>query len=95
MVKLMKKMVMAGLGAESKAREALQDLVRRGEDNQADYAKKVKGRVEFFEEDLKRLEKKERELIGKLMDRLPIATKADLNRLEKKIQDLSARLKNP
>jgi polyhydroxyalkanoate synthesis regulator phasin len=94
MVKLMKKMVLAGLGAEAKAREAWEDLVRRGEENQKDFAKKVKDRFASMEKDLKELEKKERDLIEKVMAKLPIATKADLDRLEKKIQELSAKLKS-
>jgi polyhydroxyalkanoate synthesis regulator phasin len=47
-----------------------------------------------MEKDLKELEKKERDLIEKVMAKLPIATKADLDRLEKKIQELSAKLKS-
>ncbi|MBI3609188.1 MAG: hypothetical protein HY204_00600 [Nitrospirae bacterium] len=94
MVKLMKKVVLAGLGAEAKARETWEDLVRRGEENQKDYAKKVKDRVALLEKDLKELEKKERDLIERVMAKLPIATKADLDRLEKKIQELSAKLKS-
>ncbi|HEY5594323.1 MAG TPA: phasin family protein [Nitrospiria bacterium] len=94
MVKLMKKMVMAGLGVEAKARETWEDLVRRGEENQEEYAKKVKDRVALLEKDLKGIGKKNRDLIEKVMDKLPIATKADLDRLEKKIQELSARLKS-
>lgn len=94
MVKLMKKMVMAGLGVEAKARETWEDLVRRGEENQEDYAKKVKDRVASLEKDLKELGKKNRDLIDKVMDKLPIATKADLDRLEKKIRELSAKLKS-
>lgn len=94
MVKLMKKMVMAGLGVEAKARETWEDLVRRGEENQEEYAKKVKDRVALLEKDLKGIGKKNHDLIEKVMDKLPIATKADLDRLEKKIQELSARLKS-
>jgi len=94
MVKMMKKMVMAGLGVEAKARETWKDLVRRGEENQNDYAKKVKERVAGLEKDLKELEKKERDLVDRVMAKLPIATKADLDRLEKKIQELSAKFKS-
>jgi len=94
MVKLMKKIMLAGLGVEAKARETWEDLVRRGEENQEEYAKKVKDRVALLEKDLKGIGKKNRDLIEKVMDKLPIATKADLDRLEKKIQELSARLKS-
>ncbi|HTN44323.1 MAG TPA: phasin family protein [Nitrospiria bacterium] len=94
MVKLMKKMVLAGLGVEAKARETWEELLRRGEENQNNYAKKVKGRVADLEKDLKDLEKKERDLVDRVMAKLPIATKADMDRLEKKIQELSAKLKN-
>ncbi len=93
MVKLMKQMVLAGLGVEAKARETWEDLVRRGEENQEDYAKKVKDRVASLEKDLKELGKNNRDLIEKVMAKLPIATKADLDHLEKKIQELSAKLK--
>ncbi|HUK56000.1 MAG TPA: phasin family protein [Nitrospiria bacterium] len=92
--KMMKKMVMAGLGVEAKARETWEELVRRGEENQRDYAKKMKERVAGLEKDLSRLEKKERDLIDKVMAKLPLATKADLDRLEKKIQELTAKIKS-
>jgi len=94
MVKMMKKMVMAGLGVEAKARETLEELIRRGEENQEGYAKKVKERVAGLEKDLKEFEKKERDLVDRVMAKLPIATKADLDRLEKKIQELSGKLKS-
>ncbi|MBI3595835.1 MAG: hypothetical protein HY203_01620 [Nitrospirae bacterium] len=94
MVKMIKKVMMAGLGVEAKAREAWEDLVRRGEENQKGYAKKAKERVAVLEKDLKELEKKERDLVDRVMAKLPIATKADLDRLEKKIQELSAKLKS-
>ena len=93
MVKLMKKMVLAGLGAETKAREVWNDLVRRGEENQGDIAKRVKDCVASLEKDLKGLEKKERDFVEKVMARLPLATKADLERLEQKIQELAGKLK--
>lgn len=94
MVKLMRKMVMAGLGVEAKARETLEDLIRRGEENQNKYAKKMKEQVSGLEKDLKELEKKEREIVDRVMAKLPIATKADMDRLEKRIQELSAKLKS-
>jgi polyhydroxyalkanoate synthesis regulator phasin len=94
MVKLMKKVVLAGLGVEAKVREAWDDLVRRGEENPKDYAKRMKERVGLLEKDLKELEKKERDLIDRVMAKIPLATKTDLDRLEKKIQELSAKLKS-
>lgn len=94
MVKLMKKMVLAGLGVESKARETWKELVRRGEENEGDFAKKAKSCAASLEKDLKEFEKKERDLIDRVMARLPIATKADLDRLEKKIQELSSKVKS-
>ena len=94
MVKLIKTVLMAGLGLEAKVRKEWDELVRRGEESQTDCAKKVKSCAASLEKDLKELEKKERELIDKVMAKLPIATKADLDRLEKKIQELSAKLKS-
>lgn len=93
-VKLMKKVVLAGLGVEAKAREAWDDLVRRGEENPKDYAKRMKERVGLLEKDLKVLEKKEHDLMDKVLAKIPLATKTDLDRLEKKIQELSAKLKS-
>jgi len=93
MVRLMKKVIMAGLGVEAKARETWEDLVRRGEANEEGYAKRVRERMGFLEKDLKELEKKEREFVDKVMAKLPIATKADLDRLERKIQELTDKLK--
>ncbi|MEK6684526.1 MAG: hypothetical protein AABY46_07690 [Nitrospirota bacterium] len=87
MVKLIKTVLMAGLGLEAKVRKEWDELVRRGEESQTDCAKKVKSCAASLEE-------KERDLIDKVTARLPIATKSDLDRLEKKIQELSAKLKS-
>jgi len=94
MVKLVREAVLAGLGIEAKAREVWEDLVRRGEENSQDYAKRMKEGAGRLEKDLKGLEKKERELIEKVLSKIPLATKTDLERLEKKIQELSAKMRD-
>lgn len=93
MVKLMKKVVLAGLGVAANARETFDELVRRGEENQGDTAKRVKDCLASLEKDLKALEKKERDFIERVMAKLPVATKADLERLEQKIQELVGKTK--
>ena len=91
MVDLMKKVMLAGLGMESKIREAVEDLVRRGEESQGAGAKRAKDCFGSLDKDLKRLEEKERAFVKKVMAKLPIATKADLERLEEKIQALAGK----
>ncbi len=97
MVKLIRKMMLAGLGAEAKIREnwrtTLDDLVHRGESNQGDLAKRVKDGFACLEKDLKAVEAKEREFVDRLMAKLPVATKADLKRLEEKIQEMAMKAK--
>jgi polyhydroxyalkanoate synthesis regulator phasin len=92
MLSLIKKAVLAGLGAVAGGRETFDDLVRRGEQSQTDFAKTVKGFMTDTEKTLKKLEEKERECVDQVLKKMPMATKSDLDRLEKKIEELAARV---
>ena len=92
MLSLIKKAVLAGLGAVAGGRETFEDLVRRGEQNQTDLAKAVKGLMAETEKTLKKLAEKERDCVDRVLKKMPIATKSDLDRLEQKIEELAARV---
>lgn len=90
---LIKKMILAGLGMEEKARRTFEELIRLGEENQEEYAQKARKFAASVEKDLINLEGKEREFIKKVVEKLPLATRADIERLEAKIGELAGKPK--
>ncbi len=89
---VIKKAMLAGLGAQEKARELVDELVKAGELSKNEAATLVKEWTSKAEESTKDLDLKIKDTIAGAFEKLNIPTRDDLERLDKKIQGISARL---
>ncbi len=89
---VIKKAMLAGLGAQEKAREFVDELVKAGELSKSEGATLVKEWASKAEESTKDIDLKIKDAIGGAFEKLNIPTRDDLEKLEKKIQGISARL---
>ena len=84
--------MLAGLGAQEKAKEFVEELVKAGELSKNAGATLVKEWVSKAEESTKDMDHKVKDAISAAFEKLNIPTRDDMASLEKKIQGLSARL---
>ncbi len=89
---IIKKAMLAGLGAQERAKEFVDELVKKGELSQSDGASLVKEWTSKAEESRKDIDQKVKDTIAAALEKLNIPTRDDLAGLEKKLQGLSARL---
>lgn len=90
---IIKKAMLAGLGAQEKAREFVDELVKAGELSKSDAASLVKEWASKAEESTKDLDKKIKDAIGGAFEKLNIPSRDDFEKMEKKLQNISGRLK--
>jgi polyhydroxyalkanoate synthesis regulator phasin len=89
---IIKKAMLAGLGAQERAKEFVDELVKKGELSQSDGASLVKEWTSKAEESRKDFDQKVKDTIAAAFEKMNIPTRDDLAGLEKKIQGISARL---
>ncbi len=89
---VIKKAMLAGLGAQEKAKEFVDELVKAGELSKGDAASLVKEWVSKAEEGRKDLDNKIKDAMAAAMEKLNIPTRDDVEKMEKKLQNISARL---
>ena len=89
---LIKKAMLAGLGAQEKAREFVDELVKAGELSKSEGATLVKEWASKAEESTKEMDHTIKDTIAAAFEKLNIPTRDDLANLEKKVQGISARL---
>jgi polyhydroxyalkanoate synthesis regulator phasin len=89
---IIKKAMLAGLGAQEKAKEFVDELVKAGELSKSEGATLVKEWASKAEEGTKDIDLKIKDAIGGAFQKLNIPTRDDLEKLEKKMQGISARL---
>jgi len=89
---VIKKAMLAGLGAQEKAKEFIDELVKAGELSKNEGATLVKEWVSKAEESTKDMDHKLKDAISAAFEKFNIPTRDDMASLEKKIQSLSARL---
>jgi polyhydroxyalkanoate synthesis regulator phasin len=89
---LMKKAMLAGLGAQEKAKEFVDELVKAGELSKGEGANLVKEWVSKAEESRKDMDQKIKDAMAAAFEKMNIPSRDDLANLEKKIQGISARL---
>ena len=87
-----KRAMMAGLGAQEKAKEFVDDLVKQGELSKGEAASLVKEWVSKAEDSRKDLDVKVKDAITATLEKLNIPTRDDVEKLEKKVQNLAARI---
>lgn len=89
---VMKRAMLAGLGAQEKAKELVDELVKAGELSKSDGATLVKEWASKAEASTKDIDLKVKDAIAGAFERLNIPTRDDLEKMEKKIQGIAARL---
>jgi polyhydroxyalkanoate synthesis regulator phasin len=89
---VIKRAMLVGLGAQEKAKELIEDLVKAGELSKSEAAALVKEWTSKAAEGTKDMDLKFKDAIAGAFEKLNIPTRDDLERLEKKIQGISARL---
>ena len=89
---IIKKAMLAGLGAQEKAKEFIDELVKAGELSKSEAASLVKEWASKAEESTKDIDKKIKDAIGGAFEKLNIPSKDDFEKMEKKLQNISARL---
>ena len=90
---IIKKAMLAGLGAQEKAKEFIDELVKAGELSKTEAASLVKEWASKAEESTKDIDKKIKDAIGGAFDKLNIPSKDDFEKMEKKLQNISSRLR--
>lgn len=90
---IIKKAMLAGLGAQEKAKEFIDELVKAGELSKSEAASLVKEWASKAEESTKDIDKKIKDAIGGAFDKLNIPSKDDFEKMEKKLQNISSRLR--
>ena len=76
---IIKKAMLVGLGAQEKAKEFVDELVK-------EWTTKA-------EESTKEFDKRVKETVSNILEKLNIPTREDMEKLEKKVQALNSRLK--
>ena len=89
---IIKKAMLAGLGAQEKAKEFIDELVKAGELSKSEGASLVKEWVSKAEESTKDMDHKVKDAIAAAFEKLNIPTRDDIEKVEKKLQNISARL---
>jgi polyhydroxyalkanoate synthesis regulator phasin len=89
---VIKKAMLAGLGAQEKAKEFVDELVKAGELSKSDASSLVKEWVSKAEDSRKEIDLKIKDAMAAAMEKLNIPTRDDIEKVEKKLQNISARL---
>lgn len=93
MFDMVRRALLAGIGAQEKAKELIEDLVKKGELNQSEGAKLLKEVMEKAEKGGEEVDKKVGDVVQKTLDKLNMPSRKDIEALEKKVQELTNRLK--
>lgn len=90
---IVKTALLAGLGVQEAVRNFVDDLVKKGELNDAEAAKLLKDWMNKAEETAKDLEQKINERVNRTLGLMNLPTRDDIARLERQIENLSKLLK--
>ncbi len=90
---VIKKAMLVGLGAQEKAKEFVEELVKAGELSKSEASTLVKEWSAKAEESTKEFDKRVKETVANVLEKLNIPTREDMEKLEKKVQALNSRLK--
>jgi polyhydroxyalkanoate synthesis regulator phasin len=90
---IVKKAMLIGLGAQEKAKEFVDELVKAGELSKGEASTLVKEWTAKAEERTKEIDKKVKDTVTSVLEKLNIPSREDLEKLEKKVQTLNSRLR--
>lgn len=89
---IIKRAMLAGLGAQEKAREFIDELVKAGELSKSDASSLVKEWVSKAEDSRREFDNKIKDAIAASLEKFNIPSREDIEKMEKKLQNISARL---
>jgi polyhydroxyalkanoate synthesis regulator phasin len=95
MFSILKKAALVGIGFSERAKELVEELAKKGEENQSNEALKIKAFLDSAEKGGRELNQKVEDLCKKVSDKIKFPTQADIERLEKELAELAARLRRP
>jgi poly(hydroxyalkanoate) granule-associated protein len=90
----LRKMMLAGFGAQEKFQELVDELVKKGELSESQGAKLVREWSDKAEKGTSDLNKTFSDMVTKTLEKMNIPTKEDFKKLDKKISALSTRVKH-
>ncbi len=94
MFTLLKKAALVGLGVTERAKEVLDDLSKKGEENQSDGANKLKSFLESGERIEAECNQKIEDVCKRVTRSVRIPNRADIERLEKGLADLAEQVRD-
>jgi len=89
---VIKKALLAGLGAQEKVKELVEELAKKGEISKSEGAKIVKAWTEKADKRTEKVSKNLSEIIDKTLSKMNLPTKKDIQELNKKIDALTKKL---
>jgi polyhydroxyalkanoate synthesis regulator phasin len=89
-----RKMMMAGFGAQEKFTELVDELIKKGELSKSQGAKLTKEWTDKAEKGTSDMDKSLADLVHRALERMNIPTKDDLKKIDRKISALSTRVKH-
>ncbi len=89
---VVKKALLAGLGAQEKVKELVEELAKKGEISKSQGAKIVKAWTEKADKRRENISKNLSELINTTLTKMNLPTKKDIQELNKKIDALTKKL---
>lgn len=89
---IVRKALLAGLGAQEKVKELVDELVKKGELNKSQGAKIIRAWTERANKKREDISKSVSELICKTIEKMNLPTKDDIEELNRKIENLSKKL---
>lgn len=89
---VVKKALLAGLGAQEKVKELVEELAKKGEISKSQGAKIVKAWTEKADKRRENISKNLSELINTTLTKMNLPTKKDIQELNKKIDTLTKKL---
>ena len=89
---IIKNTMLAGLGAQEKAKDFIEELIKTGELSRSDGSALIKEWVTKAEQSTKDMDFKIKDAIAAAYEKLNIPSRGDFERMERQIQALSSRI---
>jgi poly(hydroxyalkanoate) granule-associated protein len=92
MFDLVRNILLAGLGAQEKIKESIDELVKKGELSESQGAKIIKEWTEKANRSSSELRENMSEIIARTLEKMNLPSRDDIENLEKKIENLASRI---
>lgn len=92
MFEIIRNILLAGLGAQEKIKESINELVKRGELSESQGARIIKEWAQLADRSTSQLKDDIADIVSKTLEKMNIPTKVEFENLKKKVEGLSARI---